>query len=60
MYLWNTFRREFLIDRKIFNKSCKASMFGKKRNVQSQKQSSGGGWGITEKRFTVKLPANSV
>ena len=22
--LWNAFRREFLIDRKIFNKSCKA------------------------------------
>ena len=22
--LWNAFRREFLIDRKIFNESCKA------------------------------------
>ena len=34
------FSREFLIARKIFNKSCKAYMFGK-RNVWSQKQNSG-------------------
>ena len=40
MQLWNASRREFLIDRKIFNWSCKAQMFGK-RNVWSQKQNSG-------------------
>ena len=36
---WDAFHHEFFIDRKIFNKSCKAKILGERRNQKLLKHS---------------------